>query len=93
MGESDERAASEAPGADELLCFFVVRQHPPIEAVTGFAMSRIAASLRCKLPGSRSDDIAPSDMDGDVEAQIGAVHDQAPPAALAAKGSTNLWIG
>ncbi len=78
---------------DELLCLVVIHQHLSIEAMARFAMRRIAASLRRELPGRGADNGAPSVVDGDVEAQIGAVHDQAPPAAVAAKGSTSLWIG
>src|SRR5579883_415425 len=70
-----------------------MREHLAIEAVARFAMRRVATLAPRQLARGGPDDGAPAVMGGDVKTQIGAVHDQGPPDATAAKGSTCLWIG
>src|SRR5579872_5513620 len=88
------QSTSETPGSDEFLRLLMVGEHLPIETVTRGAMGRIGACVRRQFAGRGADDGAPSITDGNVEAEIGAVHRHPPPTdAVAANGSTSLWIG
>src|ERR1700678_3386693 len=71
-----------------------MREHVAIEAMPCFPPRRVPARERGQLLGGGANNGAPAVMDGDVEAEIGAVHGQAPPVVAAvANGSTCLWIG
>jgi hypothetical protein len=73
---------SATPLWDELLRGLATGDHLTIKSMT---------RVQRQLPGGGADDGAPAVMDGYVEAEIAAIHGQAPPVADAAvKGSTSL---
>jgi hypothetical protein len=76
---------------DKLLRRPMVGEHLAIEAMTRGTVRRTKPCAWRQLSRGGADDGSPAVMDGDVEAEIGAIHDHTPPAAAAAaNGSTSL---
>src|SRR6516165_4422563 len=78
--ERPMQGASELPGPHDDLFLAVIVEHLTVESVTSGPALRIPARSSGELARRRANHGSPTIVHGDVQAQIGAVHGQAPSA-------------